>query len=482
MPILPLALPTGSAKQQEPHAGIARLINCAARAESKDSKAPLQVWAEPGLDGAATISTTGGVRGFQEVDGVVKAVIGRQLYQIDAGGYTTRIGGVPSDGHVGMARNQRGVGVQTVIVCDGLAWVEAGGTQTQITDSDLLEPIDVCVVNRSAIFAGANGRMMRSEIDDALTVDGLDIAEAESAPDGLLRVVDRGGELVAIGQRSFEVWQDTGGEAFGFSRAHAARVGAAGSKAVTKASVITQGVVTDTVAWLARDQNGRLAGAVMLNGYTATKISTQAEDRLFQAELDPSSIIASSYVNQGQGFLTFRLSDRTLVYNTTTQQWHDRQSRTSAGNPTAWRAGLMTVLGGRILAGDADNPKLYWMDDAYHDEDGDEMVMTIRMPPLNAFPGRIRMDRLDVDIVPGVGLGTGSAQDVSPEIMLRLSEDGETWGVERRRLLGALGKRATQVHWTRLGSFQQATVEFRVSAAVARGVLLARWTGETLRP
>jgi hypothetical protein len=482
VPILPLALPKGSSEAEEPYAGIARLTNCSARVESQDQRSPLQVWADPGLEGMATISTTGGVRSMLEVDGVVKAVVGRQLYQLQSGGYTTRIGGVPSDGHVGMARNQREVGVQTIIVCDGLAWTEAGGTQTQITDPDLLEPVDVCVVNRSAVFAGAQGRMIRSEIDDASTLDGLDVANAESGPDGLLRVVDRGGEFVAIGQSTFEVWADTGGEAFGFSRAHAARVGAAGARCVTKASVITNGLVTDTVAWLARDQYGRLAGAVMLDGYTARKISTQAQDRLFQAEADPTAIIASSYVNQGQGYITFRLSDRTLIYNTSTQLWHDRQSRTSRGDATTWRVGHMAVLGGRILAGDAASPKLYWIDDQYHDEDGDELVITVRTPPVTAFPGRIRMDRLDVDIVPGVGLRVGSNHDVNPEIMMRTYKDNETPDPERKRLLGATGKRLTRVYWTRLGTFDQATVELRVSAAVARGITMAQWHGGTVRP
>lgn len=480
--ILPLAFPAGSSVGREPHAGIARLINCYTEDVGSAQKAQMQVWAAPGLDTIVTLPGTGGVRGLIEVDGVALAVVGRVLYQIDSGGSYVVIGGIPSDGYVGLARNQRATGVQTIVVCDGLSWVVVGGSLTQITDADLPPAIDVCVVNRSAIFATSDGRMFRSEIDDATTVDGLDVAEAESAPDGLYRVLDRGGDLIAMGPRSMEVWSDVGGEAFGFARAHVVRVGAVGARAVVKASVVTGQTVTDTVAWVAQDQFGALAGVVMLDGYTTRKISTLSEDLLLEGVADRTSIIASSWVADGQGFISFRLPDTTIVYNTTTQQWHDRQSRDSLGNVVTWRVSLLTVLGGRALAGDATNPKLYWLDADTHDEDGDELVVTVRTPPANVFPGRLEMDQLYLDAVPGVGLATGAVADVTPLVSMRLSRDGETWSASRERALGAQGARGTRLSWARLGTFDRVTFEFSCSAAVARGFMSAKWDGRAIDP
>lgn len=482
MPILPLALPQGSSLGRQPHAGIARLINCYAETAGEGQRATQQIWAAPGLSALATLTGSGGVRGIMEVDGEALVVAGRTISRVDAAGSATVIGGLPSDGYVGMARNQRGSGAQSIICCDGLGFVVAGGALTRITDPDLGPPVDVCVVNRSAIFAIADGRMFRSEIDDALTVDGLDVAVAEGAPDGLSRVVDRGSELVALGQRSFEVWTDAGAEAFGFARQHVVRVGCVGARAVTKASVVTAGLVTDTVAWIATDHQGMLAGIVVLDGWTPRKISTLAEDVQLAAVADLAVIVATSWVADGQGFIAFRLPDTSLVYNTSTQRWHDRQSRTALGDPTTWRVAHTAVLGGRVIAGDATSPRLYTLAGTTHDEDGDELAMTVRTPPVQAHPGEIEMNEVFLDVVPGVGLAGGAAHDTAPEIAMRFSRDGETWSASRTRALGRQGQRGRRVSWTRLGTFDQATLEFACSAAVVRGLMGAQWEGRVIAP
>lgn len=481
MPILPLALPLGTNKGSEPHAGVATCINCYPVSVGVGQRETMQIWAAPGLANLVTLATTGGVRGILEVDGVALVVAGRSLFQVDSGGSALLIGGIPSDGYVGMARNQRGTGVQTVIVCDGIAWTAVGGSLTRNT-SLTFAPIDVCVVNRSAIFATADGRMFRSEIDDGTTVDPLDVAEAESAPDGLSRVIDRGGDLIAIGGRSMEVWSDTGGEAFGFSRAHTVRMGALGPKAVTKGSIVTEQTVSDTVAWCATDQSGAYAGVVMLDGYSPRKISTRYVDETIGAVSDTSTIVATSWVVEGQGFFAFRLTDTTLVYNTSTGAWHERQSRNALGEAVVWRGSVAAVLGGRVLLGDHDNPKLYWLDPDTETEAGGAMVMTCRTPPAHAFPGRLEVDSLYLDVAPGVGLASGPSADTNPMISLRVSRDGETWGSSRQKALGAQAQRATRVSWSRLGTFETAHLEFSCSAAVKRGLMAARWEGTTLPP
>lgn len=482
MPILPLALPTGSDKGREAHAGVAQLINCYAEQSNGAQKSQMQVWAGPGLDPIVTLPGSGGVRALLEVDGVGYVVIGRLLYQVTSGGAYTLLGGITSDGYVGMTRNQRAAGTQVTVVCDGIAWFVSGGSLSRITDVDLPGPVDVCTVNGSTIFAIPDGRMFRSEIDDTTSIDGLDVAEARSVADGLYRVVDRGGDLIAIGPRSFEVWQDIGGEAFGFSRTTAVRIGALGPSSVVKASIVTPQTVTDTVVWAAVDQYGKYAGVVMLDGSGVRKVSSLWVDRLIEAEADPLAIVATSWVSRGHGFVSFRLTSTTVVYDTTTGEWHERQSRTTKGAATAWRVSLATVLAGRTLVGDATSPKIYWLDEDTADEDGEEMVLTCRTPIANAFPERMEMDRLHLDVIPGVGLGTGATQDVDPVIAMRWSRDGETWSAERQRALGAQGQRGQRVTWSRIGTHQQITLEFKCSAAVARGLMSARWEGMTLTP
>lgn len=483
MNILPLALPASSSIGRAAHAGVARLINCYALPVSDGQRTQAQIWATPGLDGYVSVPTTGGVRGMLEVDGSVYAVIGRLVYKLDPGGVATLVGAIPSDGYVGMARNQRQTGVQTILVGDGLSYVIVGGSMTQISDPDQIAAIDVCIVNRQAIYASRKGTMIRSEIDDATNIDGLDSAEAESAPDGLHRVLDRGGDLIALGDRSFEVWTDVGGDAFGFQRAYTARIGAVGPKCVTKASVISGQTVTDTVAWVAADQWGsQEAGIVMLDGYSPRKISTQSEDDQIAAVADKTSIVASSWIDRGQGFISFRLPTTTLVYNTSTNFWHERQSRNTLEQQTPWKGGICTPFDGAILVGDPDNPEFYLMSPSYYTDDGDEMLMICRTPPLHAFPGRIEVNHIYLDAVPGVGLVSGADQDVTPEIAMRFSRDGKTWSSVRTRSLGTAGDTVKRIQWPCGGTHDAVTYEFSCSAAVQRGLMQAHWDGGKLAP
>ena len=479
MPPLPLALPPQSNQGDNAHSGVAALINCYAVPRGDEQKSKLSIMVSAGLDALATLATSGGIRGMIDVDGVADVVAGRTVFQVDAGGNAVLLGGLASDGYVGMDRNQRGTGVQTAVVCDGVSKCIVGGSMTQITDPDLPPANDVCVINRSAVYSSADGRMTRSEIDDLTSINGLDQARAEAVPDVLYRVMARGSELLAFGSRSVEIWQDRGGEAFGFSRNTWLNSGVVGPSSVVKGTVKAIG---DAAYYLATNKDGLFTGVAMLASNTPTPISTAFIENKIKQVADKSSIVATSWVERAHAFIGWRLEDTTVVYDTSTGLWHERQSRDPYGNLTAWRVGLTTGLGGRVLAGHVSLPKLYWLDPDTEDEDGDELIMRPVLPPLSAYPGRVEINRVYLDIVPGVGQATGSDQDTNPEIAMRLSRDGRTWGTERRRKLGAQGARMTQVFWSGLGTHPQATLEFTVSAAVVREILSASWEGRALPP
>lgn len=485
MPIIALALPRQSDAGQEPHAGIARLVNGFARPVEAEGRTQMQVWARPGIDALVTLAGTGGVRAMQEVDGVLYVVAGRVIHRAEAGGSSSVIGGLPSDGYVGKARNSRGTGPQICFTCDGLAVVVENGVLTEITGLSI-SPIDVCCIDRYFIFIDSRGRMQSSDIDSGLVYDGLDVAEAESSPDGGLRVVDRGRDLIVFGPRSFEVWADTAADAFPFTRQHAVSVGALSAGSVVKATIVQKGgSVTDTVAWAGTNHEGKFAGVMLLNGYTPSPISTAAVNRDFESVADPTTITASSYVNSsGEAFIRWRLPSTTWVYCTNTGLWHEEHSRDSLGNEITSNIAHLATLGLRTVAGHTSSPQLYWVSNDYTDDDGDELVMTVQTPPAHASPARLTMDALYLDVAPGVGRASGSAEDTAPSVMMQWSGDGETWSTELTRALGAQGARQTRAKWTRLGTTSHTgrTYRFRVSANVAKGLMGASWEGGKARP
>jgi hypothetical protein len=139
-------------------------------------------------------------------------------------------------------------------------------------------------------------------------------------------------------------------------------------------------------------------------------------------------------------------------------------------------------LGQLTIAGDATSANLYVLDPDAEDENGDELICTVQVPPVHAFPGRMQIDALYLDCVPGVGIGSGASQDVDPQIALSWSQDGQTWSNELWRALGRQGQAGQRVYWHRLGqqSSHGRTYRLRTSANVVRGILQASFDGRVL--
>ena len=467
-----LALGTQSNKGKSPLEGVARLVNCRIEIGGDEQRVKVSTQAVAGLTLLANLSSTGGIRAAIEVDGVGYAVVGRVIYQFEAGGTYSVIGGMPSDGLVTMARNARGTGAQVLIVCDGIAKYIDNGSLVDVVDTDLGAPNSCCSLANVFVTSSADGYLRSGEINDASDWDGLDITQAQSDPDGLLRVMAKGSSVVAFGQHSTEVW-DYNGEATGFPfvRSNAFRVGCWSAASVVAAPVITRELVTDTIAWAATDRDGAYAGVTMLDGYTARKISTHSVDRDMRRCSNPASITACSYTEDGHAYMAWTIPDvTTWVYDTATGMWHERES----DGESHWNIGTTMVLGGRNVGGHRSESKLYWIDPDAGDEAGAELVMTLQTPPMHAYPDQITVDALYLDCVTGVGLNTTVPANLDPVVEMDYTEDGETFGIIITRPLGRQGQSLQRLAWHGCGttSHRGRTWRFRCSAAVNRSFQL----------
>ena len=477
MKTIPLNLGRQSNPGAEPMEGVARLINCRAEIGGEEQKVQWPLRAVAGLTSLGTVATTGGIRAMIEVDGNLYGVAGRSIFQAEAGGTTSILGGMPSDGLVTMARNARQTGAQVAVVCDGLMKIIDNGSIVDVTDPDLGQPNSVCTVGNHFILSSADGKLRATEINDGTSIDALDVTTAASSPDGLLRVMARGNSVVALGQRSFEVWRyDGNNDGFPFALDQAVSVGCWSAKAVAATTIITRELVTDTIAWAAADKDGAFAGIVMLDGYTARKISIPAVDRDMRDATDPTQITATAWTDGGHAYIAFTVPGvTTWVYDTATSLWHERQSY----GADEWIIQTTAVLGGRIVAGHRSLPNLYWLDPAVHVEGSDPLVVTIQTPPLHAYPDCVEMNTLYLDCVTGVGLNTTTPADLDPVVMMAMSRDGSTFGTELSRALGRQGQTRARLSWHGLGSTDHrgVTFRFRASAAVVRSFMGASFAG-----
>jgi hypothetical protein len=319
----------------------------------------------------------------------------------------------------------------------------------QITDPDFPGASSVGLIDGYFVFAEPNSqKLWVTALLDGTSVDPLDFASAEGAPDNIVSVLVSNREVWVFGETSTEVWYNAGGPDFPLERIAGAfnEIGCVARYSTTK--------VSNRVFWLGRNAEGQ--GIVYRsNGYVGERVSTHAIETAIRAYGDISNAIGMAYQQDGHPFyvLTFPTVAKTWVYDLSTQLWHERAGWID-GAFTRYRPNTMALFNGKIIAGDFENGKLYELDpDVYTDN----LLPQRWLRSWRALPtGQNNLKRtvqhnLQLDCESGVGLVTGQGSD--PQVMLRWSDDaGHNWSSEHWRSMGAIGATGTRVIWRRLGS------------------------------
>lgn len=183
----------------------------------------------------------------------------------------------------------------------------------------------VCSMDGYFIFTKDDGEFYISGID-SWDVDVLDFAKAQNSWDGLLRGIPRGDDLCLFGSRSVEFWDNTGNADFPFERRIAKNYGIyKGATAVAVMAPIGQNVV-ETVVFAVTGPDGAYKGICLLNGYEAVKLSTWQVDADVLAEANPESIKGFTYTHQGVTF--YVITGRTFSWqcNLARGTWSRRKS------------------------------------------------------------------------------------------------------------------------------------------------------------
>jgi len=429
------------------NAADARMVNLFAEVLSEGKEAAFLQRA-PGLRKLATVGF-GPIRGlwaFSNDDGTGFVVSGTELYKIDNSYTATKIGNVSGTGPVSMADN----GTQLFIACGGPSYIYNKDTNAfgQITDADFPGALTVAYLDGYFVFNEPNSqKMWVTQLLDGTSIDPLDFASTEGAPDGLLAVSSNFREIWAFGTNSIEVWYDTGASDFPLQRIQGAfnELGLAAAFSVAK--------VDNGLFWLGRDRRGQ--GIVYrANGYAGERISTHAVEWQIQQYADLSDAVAYTYQQDGHSFyvLIFPTANTTWVYDLATQAWHERAGWTN-GAFTRHRSNCQMAFNHEIVVGDFENGNIYAFDlDDYSDNGGIQKWMRSwrALGPGKNDLKRTAQHTLQLDIDSGVGLNTGQGSD--PQVMLRWSDDGgHTWSNEHWASIGKIGEYYRRVFWRRLG-------------------------------
>lgn len=433
--------------------------------QGMDAKTPAALIGVPGLTTFATIGA-GPIRAMSEMDGVLYAVSGTQLYSVSSAGVGTLLGGGIANGTnvVGIANS----GTEVIVVdgVNGFSYRPASG-YVQIGDVDFTAAKTVTYLNGFFLFdrLGTN-RFFSSAADDGRNYDALFFSSAETSSDKVLACLSHQQQLYITGKKSIEIWQfnpNTAGFPWIRYPGAAVQIGVAGNFAAT--------VHKERIFFVGDDYL-----FYRLEGATPVSQSDPAVAAAWRGYGDISDVVVWGLTWDTQEWIvvTFPTVNKTWVFDASTGFFHERESHDmDMASLSRWRGNVHAKAYSKQLIGDAFENKIGYLDDTVFTEYGNPIQSRAVSPALHRKGEKVYMDSLECLFETGVGLTTGQGSD--PLVELDWSDDnGRTFStVAMRRSLGKIGEYQKTVRFTELGSFDNRNFRLTVSDPVKRNLISA---------
>lgn len=453
--------PFGSQAGKYKFLGTSSLTNSHAELQGDQGRKRIVIVPSDGLVQFSDV-TESPCRGFiylEDLD-LLYTIHSSSAYKVNSAGVATRIGTIPGIDRVQLTRNKK-TSPQITVRCDaGLYYIEDDQVRI-INDPDLPETVSVETLGEFTFFGIEDGRIFNSSQSETTQIDALSFVTAEQSADKLIRLkVDRG-ELLVFSQYTIEIWTLTGNT----------------DSVIQYRTLINRGLLArdtvqscdGTLMFAGLSKEGE-KGVYRLEGYAPKKISNHEVDRLIESETDPSALLSFSYGKAGHSFYVLKGTNWTRTYDAATQQWHGRKSK----GVETWRAQYSIGAWNKVIVGDQQTGKLFYLDPNTNTEDGEVMVATIICPTMHLFPKGGIVDRLDIDFLVGQGRTLPADVGYEPMLMLERSTDGgNTYHGARHLKMGRQGAYETRVRTRRMGRFGPQGVVWRLSVSDPVGRALA---------
>jgi hypothetical protein len=400
---------------------------------------------------------------FASYNGRVFYVAGSVLYEVSSLGVATVLGTLASSlGLVSFAENP----TQLMLVdgTNGYIFTYSSNTFVQISDLDFPVANNVTFLD-SYFIVNSSGttQFFVSAVNDGTVWSALDFASAESSPDKILKVIAVNGELWLLGERTTEVWSNTGDPLFPFQRASGGKIDI-GIFAPETAVSSAFGVI-----FVSRNAQGD--GIVyQMNNLSPKRISNPFIERQIHKVMNPSLMSAYMYQEDGHTFYVLTGGDleTSLVYDLTTDQWHERAYSSPVTGLFEQHLGVFGITGfNKTLVAHKDYGKIYDMSLEYTMDDTFELIGERVFGHLNEENKPFSADSLEIAFEAGVGTQTG--QGLNPRMLLYVSkDDGRTWFGPLEGFMGKVGEYKKRVIFRRLGTASTFTFRVRIADPVKR--------------
>lgn len=442
-----LSLPIQSYRHRSTHASSSRLVNAFFEPLPPDAKTETLLGRAPGIKSYLTVGD-GPIQGMHSAHGLLYVVSGGELYSVTSSPTATLRGTVGSSTEIDIDSNDTAV----VVVNPPDAYYWNGSVFGQITDTAFTDrgAGDVEFLDNFMLFREPDtGVIFGADLGSVTDFDALNFATAEGHPDTLLGMKADHLQILLFGEKSIELWGNTGVSGFPFERLSNGFVeqGCINGRTIAKAD--------QSLFWVADDYTVR-----RLDGLTPVRVSTHPVEQWLKT-VTLISLRGYSYSQEGHIFYVLTAPEGAFFYDCTTQLWHERASY---GYDT-WNWAHPTAFASKVLVGSTTSNVIAELDPETYTELGSTLRAEWTYAPVYSEGSRAFHDRLEMMFEPGTGLTTGQGSD--PEVMLSVSDDGGvTWRALPTRKIGAIGQYQKRVVWHGLGSSRQRVYRAAVSDPV----------------
>jgi hypothetical protein len=365
--------------------------------EAQGEPARAALYPTPGLRTLVTLPTAP-VRAIrQAATGDVFAVGGSTVYSLTGDWQATAIGTIgPNSTPVSMTDN----GLDLLLV-DGSAYgwhvtLETGAfaqvADTNFSGADRVDYLD------TYLLSNVPGTPQFQSSDSlALTWDPLYFANKQAASDFLVAAVVAKREIWLVGERTTEVFYNSGAADFPFQSMPGVFID---HGACAKYSIAQ---IDNTVLFLSRDRTGT-GIVVACSGYQANRISTFAIEAEFATYPTLTDAIGYCYTVQGHRFyvLTFPTADKTWAYDLSNPGWHELAWIDSNGREHRHRANCAALVHDTVVVGDWQTGQIYALDPAVFTDDGVPIKRYRSFPHMVADGKRVMFRQFLADMGPGL--------------------------------------------------------------------------------
>lgn len=303
----------------------------------------------------------------------------------------------------------------------------------------------------------------------------------DSSTDNLVTMQENVREAWMIGERTSEVWYNSGGTNFAFSRIPGIgpQIGCSAQHSITRMGT--------SLVWLAKNEQGENI-VVQTVQYTVAPITSHGVSHAIGTYPYIADAQGYCYEEDGHVFyvLTFPTADVTWVYDATASAkygepcWHKRLSwNQTTGTYHRHRSNCYADFQNLRLVGDYQTGQIHQMSRQYYTDAGNPLRCLRRTPHVWARESReyVTQSRIQIEFTPGVGLQTG--QGSNPQMMLRWSNDGGfSWSNEHWSSIGLAGQTKYRAVWNRLGVSWDRVYEGVFTDPVPRDIIGASLFGE----